>query len=408
MSCKVRTLLFSSLYPNSVMPGHGIFVETRLRQLLGNGDVETKVVAPVPWFFSTNPRFGDYAQSARVPKRETHNGIDILHPRYALLPKIGMNFAPFSMALGAIPAIRRLLRDGFNFDVIDAHYFYPDGVAAALLARWFGKPFVVTARGSDINLISRFAIPRRLICWAAGQAKASIAVSKALSEGLASLGAERSKLMVLRNGVDLELFHPVLQATARSELGWPDAPTLVSVGNLVTNKGHHLEIELIASLPGFRLVVVGTGPEREALGKLALRLGVEQRVLFAGRVAQDRLPVYYSAADALILASSREGWPNVLLEAMACGTPVVATSVGGIPEVVTNPEVGQLAADVSVASLLPLVMDLFENYPDRAAVRRYAEMFDWKTTSDAQLSVFRGISTGTSIFSDLDENEGSR
>ena len=344
----IRLLTFSTLYPSSVNPNHGIFVETRLREVLLSGEVEVKVVSPVPWFFSKNPRFGDYALMARIPQRETHNGIDVRHPRYFIPPKIGMNAAPFLMALGAARTIRRLLDDGYDVDLIDAHYYYPDGVAAALLAKWFHKPFVVTARGTDVNLISRYFLPRKLIRWCAGQARTSIAVSRALSEKLADIGVDRSKLMVLRNGVDIERFHPIPQGQARSELGWPDQPTLISVGNLVANKGHHIAIELIAQMPEFRLAIVGCGPEREALLQLAQQLGVSHRVVLTGRIAQERLSIYYSAADILILASSREGWPNVLLEAMACGTPVLASNVGGVPEIVTTPAVGRLTSDRSV------------------------------------------------------------
>ena len=150
----IRLLTFSSLFPSSVRPAHGIFVETRLRELLASGQVEAKVVAPVPWFFSTDEqRWGERARMARTPARETRNGIDVLHPRYLLLPKIGMTLAPLGMAMGAIPAVQRLIDEGFDFDVIDAHYYYPDGVAAAIIARHFGKPFTVTARGTDLNLI---------------------------------------------------------------------------------------------------------------------------------------------------------------------------------------------------------------------------------------------------------------
>jgi len=389
---KIRLLTFSTLYPNSVNPNHGIFVETRLRELLLTGDIESRVISPVPWFFSKNPKFGNYALMAQTPLRENYNGIDIQHPRYILPPKVGMNVAPLLMALGAVKAVRRLLDEGYDFDLIDAHYYYPDGVAAALLAKWFHKPFVVTARGTDINLISRYPIPRKLIRWTASRATASISVSRALNEKLANIGADQSKLMVLRNGVNTERFHPIPQKEARTELGWPNEPTLISVGNLVENKGHHIAIELIAQMPSFRLAIIGGGPEREALMQLAERLGVTQRVDFIGRVAQERLPTYYSAADILILASSREGWPNVLLEAMACGTPVLATDVGGIPEVITEPTVGRMTADRSVTGFLSLINDLWGNYPERAAVRRYAEMFSWKSTTDAQLSLFRRIS----------------
>ena len=121
MNRPVRTLLFSTLYPSSARPIHGIFVETRLRELLKTGAVQTRVVAPVPWFPSTNPRFGEYACMARTPAREQRNGIDVLHPRYPLLPKVGMTIAPVLLALACIRPIQRLITDGFDFDVIDAH-----------------------------------------------------------------------------------------------------------------------------------------------------------------------------------------------------------------------------------------------------------------------------------------------
>lgn len=397
----IRTLLFSTLYPSSARPGHGIFVETRLRELLGSGEVETRVVAPVPWFCSTHPRFGDYARLAATPPCETRHGIDVRHPRYFLPPKVGMHIAPFALAAGALPAIRRLQREGFDFDLIDAHYYYPDGVAAALLARHLGKPFVVTARGSDINLIARHAVPRRLMRWAAGRAAASICVSAALRDALAGIGAERAKLRVLRNGVDLARFAPLPPASARAELGWPAAPTLLSVGNLVENKGHHIAIELLAlpagaggPAPDTRLAIVGDGPERAALAALAQRLGVASRVVFAGAVAQARLPAYYSAADVLILASSREGWPNVLLEAMACGTPVVATAVGGVPEAVAALVAGRLvpaSPAPSAAAFAAALADLRRAGIDRAAVRRYAESFGWAETTQGQIALFAEV-----------------
>jgi teichuronic acid biosynthesis glycosyltransferase TuaC len=237
----VRTLLFSTLYPSSARPIHGIFVETRLRELLGVGGVETRVVAPVPWFPSANPRWGEYARYARTPLRETRNGIAVLHPRYPLLPKIGMTTAPLLLALASIPALRRVRREGFDFDVIDAHYYYPDGVAAALLARWFRRPVTITARGTDLNLIPDHALPRRMIRWAAGQADASIGVCSALMDVLRGWGIDAQRLHVMRNGVDLERFRPLPPATSRVELGIEGAPVLLSVGHLIERKGHHAD-----------------------------------------------------------------------------------------------------------------------------------------------------------------------
>lgn len=385
------TLLFSSLYPSSVRPGHGIFVETRLRELLGSGQVQTKVVAPVPWFPSTNPRFGDYALMASTPARETHHGIDVLHPRYFLPPKVGMNIAPMTMALGAISAVQKLLNEGFDFDVIDAHYYYPDGVAAALLAKYFKKPFTVTARGSDINLLANYAIPRKLMHWTGHRAAANIGVSGALTKSMAAAGIPESKIKMMPNGVDLARFRIFAMGEMRAQLGWPNSPTLICVGNLVENKGQRLAIAALSQLPNFRLVIAGEGPDRQALEALAKKMQVMSRVAFLGRMDQDRLVMCYGAADILVLPSSREGWPNVLLESMACGTPVVATPVGGIPEIITTPDAGVLMANRTAAALAQAVNALWNNLPSRDQVRACAEGAGWQATTAAQLELFNDI-----------------
>jgi teichuronic acid biosynthesis glycosyltransferase TuaC len=395
MSLPLRTLLFSTLYPSSVKPSHGIFVETRLRELLRSGGVDTRVIAPVPWFPSTHPRFGDYAKWAAVPRHETWHGIPVLHPRYPLLPKVGMTAAPLALALAALGPARRLMAQGFDFDLIDAHYFYPDGVAATLLARWLGKPVVVTARGSDLNLISHLRGPGAMIRWAARTADASVGVSAALVEVLRSWGIDDARLHVFRNGVDLDRFRPLDRAAARTELQIDGAPLLLSVGNLLELKGHHLVIDALSALlarhPGARLAIVGQGEQRAALEGRARASGVAERVRFVGPVPNERLAAWYSAADLLVLASSREGWANVLLEAMACGTPVVASRVGGTPEVVAAPEAGELMVERSAEGIVQAVERLLARGPDRAATRRYAERFGWEDTSQRQLALFREL-----------------
>ena len=388
----VRILTFSTLFPSSMRPGHGIFVETRLRELVASGKVESRVVAPVPWFFSQDPRFGSYARMAATPLREFRNGFDVLHPRFFIPPAIGMNMAPFALAAGAMRTVRKLLAEGYDFDVIDAHYYYPDGVAAALLGRHFGKPFTVTARGTDINLIAGHAIPRRLMQWASRRAEASIGVSQALVRAMAGLGMPPGSLMLMPNGVDLRRFQMGTQVEARAQLGWPAGPTLLSVGNLVENKGHHIAIQSLPTLSEFRLVIAGEGPERAALENLARELGVASRVAFSGRVDQERLAVFYGASDMLLLPSSREGWPNVLLESMACGTPVVATNVGGVSEIVTSSDAGRMMDERTAEGLVAAVNDLWAHMPTRHAVRACAEGCSWQATTDAQVRLFRNIS----------------
>lgn len=395
MSRAIKTLLFSTLYPSSVRPGHGIFIETRLRELLKTGKVETKVVAPVPWFPFASERFGEYGKLAATPVFEYHNGINVFHPRYLLPPKIGMNIAPYILARGAMPTIRKIIRDGFDFDLIDAHYFYPDGVAAGMIAKSLGKPFVVTARGTDISLFPEFPTPRRLIQIAASRAQASIGVCSALTNALQNLGIEPDRLHVMRNGVDLERFRPLPQAEMRHQLGVDGSPLLLSVGNLIELKGHNIAIDglkkLLDTSPNAKLIIIGKGPERKNLEQQARELGLENKVHFTGTLPNTELARWYSAADALILCSSREGWANVLLESMACGTPVVATDIWGTPEVVSNPAAGRLMATRNATALVNSLQDLFAAPPSRDAVRQHAECFSWEETSRAQIELFLKI-----------------
>jgi len=386
----MRLLTFSTLYPSAVRPGHGIFVETRLRHLLVSGSVQSVVVAPTPWFPSSHPAFGRYATFARTPRRETHHGIEVLHPRYPLPPKIGMTVAPFLLAGASAACVRKILGRGYQFDAIDAHYFYPDGVAAMLLGRHFGKPVVITARGSDINLVPQHAIPRRLITWAAQRASAVIAVSQSLKRSLEQLGVDPSKIFVLRNGVDTDRFRQLDRDAERGKLG-VGGSMLLSVGNLVVPKGNDLVMRSLTRLPKTTLVLVGDGPDRSRLESVARAEGVADRVRFVGPVAQAELARYYSAADALVLASSREGWPNVLLEAMACGTPVVAARVGGTPEIVTSPAAGVLFEPRTAEALAGAVRRLLECPPGRDDTRRYAESFSWDETTRGQLALFQRI-----------------
>ncbi len=387
----MKVLTFTTLYPNAAQPQHGIFVENRLRALVASGAVEARVLAPVPWFPFASARFGRYAAFARAPRAETRHGIAVAHPRFPVVPKLGMTLAPGLLYRAAARALRAMIAAGARFDLIDAHYFYPDGVAAARLGRAFGLPVVITGRGTDLNLIPRkSAIARRMIRSAAEDADGLIVVAEALKRRLADLGVPESRIAVLRNGVDLDLFRPMDRKAARARLGL-EGPLVVSVGNLVPLKGHDLVIEALRDLPDFRLAIAGSGPEERALRSLAERLGVAARVRFLGALAHEALPALYAAADALVLASSREGWPNVLMEAMACGVPVVATRVGGAPEIVADPAAGRLVETRSAEAIADGVRALLAAPPARDATRSYAERFGWEETTQGQIALFERI-----------------
>jgi len=388
----MKLLTFSTLYPNAEQPNHGIFVETRLRYLIASGQVESRVVAPVPWFPLKAERFGHYATLAKVPRRETRNGIQVVHPRYLVVPRFGMNFTPYTLARAARGDIGRILDEGYDFDAIDAHYFYPDGVAAVMLGKYFNKPVVITARGTDINLIPQFERPKQLILQAAREADGIITVCNALKDEMVQLGVAPDNITPLRNGVDLERFQPVDRAAARAAIGLaPGRFTLLSVGLLDPRKAHDLIIRALPRLPDVDLLIAGIGPEKKNLEALARDLGVADRVKLLGGLPQTELKTYYNGADALVLASSREGWANVLLEAMACGTPVVASNVWGTPEVVAAPEAGVLMPQRTPEGLVQALGQLRANYPDHAATRRYAENFGWQPTTQGQIDLFQSI-----------------
>jgi glycosyltransferase involved in cell wall biosynthesis len=389
----IKLLSFSTLYPNANNPKHGVFVEHRLRKLVATGQATTVVVAPVPWTppgITLRSRYGRYSS---LPRREFRYGIEVLHPRYPVVPRIGMLVSPLLLTLAMQHSLRRGLLDPASFDVIDAHYFYPDGVTAVKLGARLAKPVVITARGTDVNLLPQYATARRRILWAADRAAAIVTVSEALRQRLIELGVDGQKVITLRNGVDLTLFRPLDRAALRDELGFR-RPTLLSVGHLDERKGHHLVVEAMRELPELDLVIVGDGPMHDTLRELVARTGTANRVRFAGVVAQQDLVRYYNAADALVLASSREGMANVLLESIACGTPVVATAIWGTPEVIARPCAGVLIEQRSAPAIVHGVRELMARYPDRADTREYALQFSWDATTAGQVELFAAVRNG--------------
>ena len=386
----MRLLTFSTLYPNSERPQHGVFVETRLRQLVSTGQATSTVLAPVPWYPANAPKVGGWNRHAKAPRVETRHGLLVHHPRYLAIPRIGMTIAPALLAASALAWARERTKDErASFDLVDAHYVYPDGIAACALARALRRPLVITARGSDVTQLPDYHWPRLMIRRALRAADALIAVSAALGERLVALGADPARVHVLRNGVDLRLFRPPDDRQAARRALAVDGPTLLSVGHLIERKGHDRVIEALARLPAsVRLLIVGEGPLERPLRNLANRLGVGARVRFLGLLAPDALPAVYGAADLLVLASSREGWANVLLEAMACGTRVVASPIPGNPEVVRAEAAGVIASSNTAEGFAASISSLLQRPDAREATRAYAEEFGWDAVSAGQVRLF--------------------
>ncbi len=386
----LNLLTFSTLYPNRAAPTQGVFVENRLRHLLSTNEATSLVLAPVPYFPSTSPRFGSWARHAEAPRTETRFGIEVLHPRFPAIPRFGMNVAPMLLYAAASRALARLHAAGRRFDLIDAHYLYPDGVAAVWLGHCFSLPVVLTARGSDLTHLPDHRVPRALIRRVSKQAAALVAVSAGLRDAWARLHIPAEQITVLRNGVDLAQFAPGDRTEARAALRL-DGPTLLSVGALIPRKGHDLTIAALTHLPGWTLLIAGDGPEHATLTALATRLGVAARVRLLGAWPHADLPALYNAADISVLSSAREGFANVLLESMACGTPVVASPIPGNDEAVQGHAAGRLAAARTPAAIAAAVLELQAHRPARGATRAYAGRFSWDAVSQGQLALFRQV-----------------
>ncbi|HKJ72022.1 MAG TPA: glycosyltransferase [Gammaproteobacteria bacterium] len=392
-----RLLVLSQLYPRAAQPGAGLFVRERMLRVAHQ--LPVVVVSPVPWFPLQGliRRFRPHFRPP-APRFEHRDGVDVHFPRYLSVPGAAKGLDGWLMALGCRRLLRRLRADP-GFDLIDAHFGYPDGLAAGLLGRWLGVPVTVTLRGTEPRLM-RSRGGRRRLAAALARASRVLTVSDSLRRLALAAGVEPGRVQVVPNGVDTGKFRPLHRAQARADLGLPEAaPVLISVGTLVERKGFHRVIELLPALrrahPGLRyLIVGGSGPEGDCGAELRARvreLGLEETVRFLGAYPPESLRLPLSAADVFVLATRNEGWANVFLEAMACGLPVVTTDVGGNREVVAGPELGEVVPFGDGAALAAALQRALGRPWDRAAIRAHAEANGWEGRVETLVAAFREL-----------------
>lgn len=400
-----RIVVFSHVFPNQAQPTFGIFVRERMFRVAAH--LPLVVVAPVPWFpgQSVVRRWWPHYRPA-VPAYEEQHGVAVYHPRYLCLPGLFKGLDGLFMALGALGSMHRLQREG-GIDLIDAHFVYPDGVAAWLIARWLRRPYTITLRGTIVR-ISR-TLGRR---WQASRALRGAARVFSVADSLRQVGlgmiagpqASRSggdcaglsapvrgadpeqAIEVLANGVNLDFFHPEDRWSCRQQLGLPaEVPVIITVGTLNERKGFHRVIEQLPALieqePQLCYLAVGgaspDGNDEQRLRQLAGELGVTEHVYFTGAIPPEQLRYYYSAADLFVLPSRFEGWANVFLEAAACGLPCVATDVGGNAEVIGDPGVGRLVPFGDGQALRQTILQALRHPWDHQAILAYARANSW-------------------------------
>lgn len=338
----LRVLVITRIFPNAVEPLSSPFNRQQFAALGRLCHVE--VMATIPWFPGAGllGRWSKTGSLRSVPSRDVIDGLEVRHPRVLYVPKYG---AGLSGALEVASLVPGVLARRKRVDVILGSWAYPDGAAAVALARMIGVPAIIKAHGSDLNVLSSMRGPRANLALALPRASRVVVVSEALGEKAVSLGADRKTIAVVSNGIDRSLFDVRDQAAARKAVGWSrEGRMILYCGRMVREKGIFELLEAFARIadaePDLSLAMLGDGPARAEAESIARPLG--DRVTFLGARPLPEVPLWMAASSLVTLPSHNEGSPNVVREALACGRPVVATAIGGIPELLTSPMLGEM------------------------------------------------------------------
>jgi glycosyltransferase involved in cell wall biosynthesis len=391
-----RVLVVSTCFPSRIQPVYGVFVKERIRFVSQIPGVDVRVISPTP-YFPPIKYFKRWYPWSQIPRREEIDGIEVERPRYFLPPKIGGYLHPQLMS-PCVTRAARSLSDTFDFDIIDSHFVYPNGVVAAWLGKRLGKPVVITGRGEDMLRFPDLPVIGNQIRFALQAATGLIALSEEIADAMRQNGADPRKITVIPNGVNCDKFRPVPIDQARRRLGLPtDRPVIISVGYRIERKGFHILIDAIPKireqLPNVLVVIVG-GQARWADDYLPvieerIRIqGLENHVLIAGNRPQEELAIWYSAADLFALLTSREGSPNVLMEALACGVPAVATPIGGIPDVLRDSRLGVLLPERTAEAAAKGLANAMRQQWNREDIRHAMELRGWEQTAAQVDQVF--------------------
>ncbi|RYY43337.1 MAG: glycosyltransferase family 4 protein, partial [Sphingomonadales bacterium] len=294
------------------------------------------------------------------------------------IPLTGGRFHATALIEALTPLLDEIHRD-FPFDVIAGEFFFPDGVAAVELGRRFGVPVSIKARGSDVHRWGHLPVTGEQVRAAGRAADGMLAVSEAMRDDMIAMGMPGERIHAVITGVDLERFAPCDRAQAKVSLG-VSGPLILSVGALIPLKGHDIVVRAVANLRGVTLCIAGDGPDRKRLTDLVAKLGLGDRVRLLGNIPHAELATYLAAADAMALASEREGLANAWLEALASGTPVVIPDVGGARQVVREAVAGRLVARTPEAFAAGIA-DILADPPAATAVRATVEPFTWEANS---------------------------
>jgi len=337
----MKIIVLTNLYPNKAEPNRGIFIKHQVTALSKICDV--KVIAPVSFYSGLlkNKKHPDFPGVSF----DKIDGVEVLYPKYFYTPKIFRALYGFFMFFSVLPLCKKLSKT-YSPDIYISYWLYPDGFATTLLGKFFKKPFITNALGCDLNHYTTYYFRRKMIGYATKNADLNLILGKQMRPKLKCLGVPDEKILDVFNGVRKDKFFPVDKNEARKKLKLDfNSPIIIFIGRFSEEKGVKNLIAALGKLSNtdVKLILIGEGHLRGDLEKQVDALGLKNRVRFTGLIKQDELPLWINASDLLCLPSLREGWPNVIMESLACGTPVVASNVGAIPEIISCDKYGYLA-----------------------------------------------------------------
>lgn len=387
----MRVLVFTQHYPSRREPSIAPWSQHTYKALARHCDV--RLISPQPWW--TRAREAPL-ELLRAP-RETHTGIDAMFPSYWSVPGVPRLHAT-AMYQTLRPLLARVRRE-FPWDVILAAWAYPDTVAAASFADEAGTPLVTTVLGSDMNEVARWPAVSRQIARGLRRCQRVVSVSGALGDRVVEAGVPRERVVVLHNAVDGARFAIQDRKAAREKVGAPEGVKLVVyAGYHLPEKGVDVLIEAFGRLArmgreDIHLLTVGGGPLLEPLSARVRELGLESRVRMLGQVLPKDVPQYMAAGDVFCLASRREGCPNVVLEALASGRPVVGTRVGGVPELVREGEDGNglLVPAGDPDALARALAAAVDRTWDPDALRATVRSLSWDQVGDRYWDILQNV-----------------
>lgn len=391
---KLNIAVVSNSFPNNEQAHRGVYIKQTVDYLAAFARIS--IICPLPWF-PTSKLFAKYKKWSvfgRIPYRYKFENWDVVSPKYPSIPKISAHLSTVLMLQGIFRAIFKQHREK-KLDLLHAHNVFPDGVATVVVGKILRIPVVVSARGTDINEAAASGRLRCMqVCWALRNAHKVTAVSKALCKKIKELAPSIEPVSCISNGVDNDIFHLKNRAELREKHKIsPDKKVILFVGAFRKVKGVEYLIDALSLLKinesfDFDMVLVGSGPLQQSYATAIKSNGLEGNVHFLGNLGHELVSEWLSVADVFCLPSLNEGMPNVVLEALSCGVPVVSTRVGGIPDVVTHVN-GLLVPPGDPRKLADALSSVMRQSWEPEQIKESVADYTWESTAEKYYQVYR-------------------